>query len=164
MSDAGEEYEVERILEKRTRKNKTEYLVKWKGYDDPAENTWEPEDNLDCPDIIRKFESKHEAKLEAKSGGGGDKKRKAPTSAASTPSAKKEKKENDGKGFNRGLKADKIIGATNDPGELMFLIKWKGCEEADLVRAKEANIKIPQTVIAFYEERLNWTDTDQDQE
>ena len=30
-SDGGEVYEVERILDKRTKKGKTEYLIKWKG-------------------------------------------------------------------------------------------------------------------------------------
>jgi len=66
MSDAsgseGEEYEVEKILERRVRKGKTEYLIKWKGYDNEEDNTWEPQENLDCEDKIVDFEKQRKDK------------------------------------------------------------------------------------------------------
>jgi len=159
MSD--EEYEVEKILDKRQRKGGMEYLVKWKNFDDPDDNTWEPSDNLgDAEEKIKKFEKD----LEAKSSGAAKKegaKRKATGSPApgadkDAKATTKKAKEEKAQGFGRKLDAEKIIGATNEPGELFFLIKWKGTEEADLVPAKEANLKIPQVVIKFYEDRLNW--------
>ena len=55
-------FEVEKILDKRIVKGKTEYFLKWKGYDDPAENTWEPKANLNCKSLLIEFERQWEEK------------------------------------------------------------------------------------------------------
>lgn len=145
-----EEYVVEKVVDVRVRGGKKEYLLKWKGYPD-SENTWEPSDNLDCPDLISEFESSLKAKK-------AEKKRKQQTSDDSAKKKKKiaEEEDNKPRGFDRGLLPERIIGATDSSGELMFLMKWKDSDEADLVPARQANVKCPQIVIAFYEERLTW--------
>ena len=52
-----EQYEVDQIVEKRFRKGQVEYLVQWKNYEDPKENTWESAEDLqDAAEMIKKFE------------------------------------------------------------------------------------------------------------
>lgn len=149
--------------------------MKWKGYPD-SENTWEPQEHLDCPDLIQEFEDnlrkkggpsgsstsaekkpkkkslseKKEAKkpkeddAPVKPGEKTLKKRSLPPAAAEKKEAKKIKEEDKPKpnkqkkgekesadtdvlkGFAKKLQAEKIIGATDSSGELMFLMKWKG--------------------------------------
>ena len=55
--DDEEEYEVEEILDKRKHYKKIQYLVKWKGYP-LSEASWEPESNLNCPELLKAFNSR----------------------------------------------------------------------------------------------------------
>ncbi|QQP37723.1 Chromobox protein -like protein 1 [Caligus rogercresseyi] len=184
-----EEYSVEKVLDKRVAKNgKVEYLLKWKGYGDD-DNTWEPKENLDCESLIDTFEKCRKAskKTEGSSGNTNSssssssstaakvgEKRKSSISAekSGTPSSNssssvkqgRKSEEDRPRGFERNLDPERIIGATDSSGELMFLIKWKGSDEADLVPAREANVRCPQTVIKFYEERLTWHTSNQEDE
>ncbi|XP_017153176.1 heterochromatin protein 1 isoform X2 [Drosophila miranda] len=191
MSEAEEEeYAVEKILDRRVRKGKVEYYLKWKGYAE-TENTWEPESNLDCQDLIQQYELSR--KDEEKAAGG---KKDRPGSSAkvketgrsstgtgvpaskrkseepSAPNGKSKRTEpdqdsNDSNGstttgFDRGQEAEKILGASDNNGRLTFLIQFKGVDQAEMVPSSIANLKIPQMVIGFYEERLSWYSDNED--
>ncbi|XP_060517230.1 chromobox protein homolog 1-like [Cylas formicarius] len=271
-SESEEEYSVEKIIDRRVVKGKVEYFLKWKGYSED-DNTWEPEENLDCPDLIQEFErnrklnkakssTKDKKRVrrdsndstdsnasdekkkrrgrsvspeedeepktkKSKADDSGDEKKKSDDESDSVPKTKKKKSDSKPKskkteddkeekkskkskkvadsdsddektkkkekveestrdsdeenvskqdkkkkkpeskeknksggpkksGFDKGLEAEKIIGASDSTGQLMFLMKWIGTDETDLVSAKEANMKCPQVVIQFYEERIAW--------
>ncbi|KAL6483510.1 hypothetical protein MHYP_G00083820 [Metynnis hypsauchen] len=174
-SSDEEEYVVEKVLDRRVVKGRVEYFLKWKGFTD-KHNTWEPEKNLDCPDLIADFmktykkgssatstpssgaKSSSTGSSGARSKDSSSKRRNSDEEeeGGSKPKRKKEEEILVARGFERGLEPEKIIGATDSCGDLMFLMKWKDSDEADLVLAKEANHKCPQIVIAFYEERLTW--------
>jgi len=199
----GEVFYVEKILDKRTRNNVVEYFLKWIDYDENY-NTWEPEKNLDCKELIKDFEQKlqqenNEKKKEkfkrackrtlsnsivtncASSDAGPSGTSGTPSTAGTAgtsgssktrmntifPQTKVKVKEvvnvNDNKnsvsaGVINGISiptpieriVEKIIGATKDCGQLMFLIKWEGIDEATLVPATEANVKWPQNIINFF--------------
>jgi len=166
----AEDYVVEKVVDKRNVKGKIQYLLKWKGYPD-EENTWEPHENLDCDELIAQFEEKRKKERPREST------RRTASREIETPVLEKRtRRSTPGRppkdksieedfedamkkprgGFERGLRPDRILGATDASGELMFLMKWLDSDEADLVPAKMANVKCPQIVIKFYEDRLTW--------
>ena len=86
--------EVEAILDRREKGKKIEYLVKWKDYDQPSDNTWETAKNLG-KSVIEEFEKKIQKKGVSKNESSPctDKKSKSKEILQTTPKkpAKKEK-------------------------------------------------------------------------
>ena len=46
--------QVEKIIDHRLRGRATEYKVRWVGFG-PRDDTWLPEDSLNCPKLIAKY-------------------------------------------------------------------------------------------------------------
>jgi len=54
-------YSVEKILQRREKKGKVQYLLKWEGYES-QHNTWEDEESLHCSSLIKEFKSAQKRK------------------------------------------------------------------------------------------------------
>ena len=64
QQEEEEVFSVEKIVSKQVVGGKTQYLLKWKGYNSD-ENTWEPEENLDCQDLLDEFNKRTKMREEA---------------------------------------------------------------------------------------------------
>ncbi|CAF4180897.1 unnamed protein product, partial [Rotaria sp. Silwood2] len=159
------EFIVEKILDRKVVNGEVYYFLKWKGFDD-TENTWEPEMNLDCPELIADYHKRAKKPLETNEITTMKESNKRPIRNSidqqeSIIDSSKKTKQTDEFGYGRGLEIEKILGATDVYGELMFLIKWQATDKPELVPARIANVKSPQHVIRFYEDRLTWANTDE---
>ncbi|XP_031432020.1 chromobox protein homolog 3b [Clupea harengus] len=178
-----QEFVVEKIIRRRVMDGKVEYFLKWKGFTD-AENTWEPEDNLDCPELIEEFlrglalgrnpseeggplpqhqiqPKEEEEEVET------ERHQQCPAQALEPLQERTAIPECimgriEPECIMGHIEPGCIIGSTDRHGELTFLIKWKDSEEVALMSAREVSERNPQMVIAFYEERLRWTSADEE--
>ncbi|XP_048191364.1 chromobox protein homolog 3-like [Perognathus longimembris pacificus] len=135
-----EEFEAEKIVDQRVLDGQVQYLLKWKGYPD-ADNTWEAEEHLNCPELMEEFLNSQNDIL--CNGESYDSTSGYERGAGDYP-----------RGFTMGLEPEEILGARENMGLLMLLMKWKNCDQPEWVLAKEANVQCPEVVIAFYEAKL----------
>lgn len=179
-SDEPDEYSVEAIRKKRLNKDGiVEYLIKWQDYPESA-NTWEPIDNLSCPELIAKFneteKNKQRKRRSIQEPKESQAKRSRPienllvedeldnlSSTETLSSTDSKQREADTaprrpKGFERGKPIEHIVGScTDDEDKLWFFVKWQGVSELELVESTELEDKEPRILCQWYRERLYYS-------
>lgn len=175
-----QEFVVEKIIRRRVFNGRVEYFLKWKGFTD-AENTWEPEDNLDCPELIEEFlrntqfsEEIEEEQTERQFVPKEEMTEQETEISCMQPQAHTVQNHSDvlepndeqrhtPSNLSTYPEPECIIGSTDRQGELMFLVKWKNSDDVALLPAREASARCPQVVIDFYEQKLTWHCGDDEQ-
>lgn len=176
MSQRQEEYSVERILRKRNRNGRVEYLIKWEGFN-ADHNTWEPRENLYCDQMVNNFERELKKKEKAQpkrtlrntnvaSGSrsdAGSSNAETETETTDENSESEEIEEEDEVPVataSREVEVERILGVTGSrSNELQFLLKLRGVEDAILVQNDQANLMCPQLILKYYQERIHWNNT-----
>ncbi|TKR68543.1 hypothetical protein L596_024508 [Steinernema carpocapsae] len=123
---------MEEVVGRRLQNGKSEYLIKWVGFD-ASQNSWEPEEKMD-EKLIAQFRLSQKIRE--------SRRRNAEGSLSVS------------KGLLRGLTPKKIIAATKQMGETLFLVQYFDTEELDLAPAKEVFDKAPLMVLQFFEKYL----------
>ena len=62
-----DEFEVEKLVDKRVQGKQTQYRVRWKGFEE-KDDTWEPRKNLNCPEKVQEFEEQERSSEDSKAG------------------------------------------------------------------------------------------------
>ena len=167
-------FEVDKILDRRFKGKKLEYLVKWKNYEDPKENTWEVADNLG-EDLIKDFEYKQEklrrSSVTSKSSETPSKEniprtprvkeivkettketpKQSPSSKATPKTKPKEKS------TKSNMVPEYIIESLIKREGNKFLVKWENFPSSD--NTWEPKSSIPQFILDFYEDPTNFGKT-----
>jgi len=151
LSNAEDEYVVERILKKRIKNGKVEYFLKWQGFGE-EDCTWEPRENLTCEDLIQEYEDNLDKKTVIKN----DKARGRgqgshdsfdmilPKTDILDPFLKDPMRECGG-----------ILEVGKRNGTLCFRVKWVGeGAGSDWVSAEVANTRIPHILLKYYQDLL----------
>ncbi|VDK72529.1 unnamed protein product [Litomosoides sigmodontis] len=169
-----EEYVVEKVLDKRynRRKKRIEYLIKWAGYDDESENTWEAAENCKCaPDAIREYEESQkksekkyllrsrtitEESVSSDDEEGLSKVLKRKTNEIKEEPYSEESTDDDIEEIqSKRSKVDCILGVKKEDNEVLAVVRFKD-GHYDLISTRILVSKCPKKLVSYYEKSLKF--------
>ncbi|TMW46039.1 hypothetical protein DOY81_008880 [Sarcophaga bullata] len=150
--DKEQQFTVEKIVSRRVRKGRVEYLTKWQGFEEPGKYTGNRQESITSTEDTKTADNDSKA-LKSSSATWQLNGTKFVSDFLTRQPAPKT-------GFEKGLLPEEILGAAEFKGNLYLVIKFRGDDEPHMVHNEVANKKIPQMVIEFYEKSLFWQPTD----
>lgn len=143
-------------------------MVKWLGFDDPHDNTWEPARNL-TPELIANYERRERERRSSikkplpREEINGNVSAISPDAGPSNESSNADdtttnREDDDGElsFLQRGLEPIEILGVADHFDQTLFLMKFVGVIQPEWVTIEEAKAKCPQIVIDYYEKCIFW--------
>ncbi|EFX05435.1 chromo domain containing protein [Grosmannia clavigera kw1407] len=181
-SEAEEEYEVERIIGHMLNDaGDLLFHVTWKGYNNPKDYTWEPEENLagNASEILNEYIAKLGSRENLFEKPNKGKKRGRQSLSATTPASMppKRTKKNGEHPADRetplavenpfkppaGSWEDDVVDVEmyrNGEGELIVCLTWKAGQKSQHP-AQQTYMRCPQKILRFYESHISFkTDTE----
>lgn len=173
--EEGDEYEVQRIIDHMLDENEDpRFRVVWKGYENPSDHTWEPEDNLvdNASEILSEYITKigGRPKLFEKPAKGKKRGRQS-ASASSTTATKRPRKSEDHPADREspaevqkvfkppaGSWEEEVVDVEmfrGDDGELRVFLTWRNGSKSQHA-AQQAYLRCPQRILRFYESRISF--------
>lgn len=137
-----EDYEVEDIVNHKTERGKTSFLIRWKGWAS-EHDTWEPESTLSCPEIVEKYKKANMADAPASSP-----KKSAKVDVKKDKKEKKGKKEKKSKGED-DYEVQLIVDEKTEKSQKLYLVRWKGWSPDNDTWEPESSLNCPDLIKKF---------------
>lgn len=150
---ADKDYEVHLIVDEKKEKGETKFLVRWKGWS-PDSDTWEPEESLNCPELIKKYRD--------------NQKQKRPSTKRAASSSKVKYTEPDEDDIveqvvspkkkakvvaaeDEDYEVEVIVDHKTEKGKKFYLVKWKGWADSNNTWEPESSLSCPAIVKKYLE-------------
>jgi len=128
--DEEEEYEVESIVSMRETKKGRMFRLRWVNHK-PKDDTWELEDDLNCPELLEAFFEKQ-----------------------------KEKEKEQEVDPDEEYEVEKVLDFRGSGSRREFLIHWKGCPKSQDTWEPEAHLSCKELIDEFMEKEEKFKKTD----
>lgn len=142
-------FQVEAVVDEKMVKGVKYYLIRWKGYSEDSD-TWEPENTLSCPDLVKKFNSNRKNDSSPKSKKIKEVKSKTKKKSIKERTSKEVKESDEEWDEDEEFEVERIVEVHHKrDGNREFLVSWKGYPPSQNSWVLEADMTCSDLIAKF---------------